>query len=836
MLPIRLIKFWYLDSIPFFLRAHQHAVLFLEEDMAVGLMFKLLFTPLFHDPSFTGRILSFFFRLSRIFMGLSAIVGVSLLTLLLGILWLGAPLFLILSLFTPYPIIATFFAAVIFFGMGLFFHKNMAYPGKSLKHVNGLNDIWSAAKLKQPQVSWGQLSQTQEVKELLSLLEINARFIEMDVAITDSILQKALDLAKANKAQYLTPGYFWVGMLESMPNIENGLLKLNLRVKDFEEALAFLEYKRNNWRKIYVWDEDFSVKHLKGVNRGWLGAPTPNLDAASRDITKEAATFGFPNFVGRKGVVEEVVNVLSQPGERNVLIVGDAGAGRTTLVHSLAAKIVAGDAPPALAVKRLVELDLTRMLSSASTQGDLAAKVKGIFDEVQYMQDIIIFVDEIQTMGMGEAATNLNLYSLMLPYLESNQFQFIAVTDQGNYAKIIEKNGSFARLFHKVELKPATVEETVEILKEEAVNLARYKGIFMTYLALKQLASFSEKLIHDKVLPDSALSVLKEAQVVAADKLITSEVIKKTLEKRVNVPIVEIDAGKKEELLNLEQIIHSQMIDQEEAVKKVADALRRSATALKEQDRPIGSFLFVGPTGVGKTELAKTLAKVFFKNEGAYISFDMSEYQTPEAVNRLIGTTDTPGELTEAIKNKPYALLLLDEFEKANANILTLFLQVLEEGRLTDASGKHVSFANTIIIATSNAASLTIAQGLEKGLTVAQLDQTVKDELLKVYKPELVNRFDEVVIFKPLSSADLAKIVTIKLESVKKLLSEQGYLIEFSPSLIAELAKKGFDPVLGARPLRRLIQDSVESKLSRFILENRLVRGETFVADVELLS
>jgi ATP-dependent Clp protease ATP-binding subunit ClpA len=264
--------------------------------------------------------------------------------------------------------------------------------------------------------------------------------------------------------------------------------------------------------------------------------------------------------------------------------------------------------------------------------------------------------------------------------------------------------------------------------------------------------------------------------------------------------------------------------------------LRRASAELREKSRPIGSFLFVGPTGVGKTELAKTLAEIYFKNQDAFVRFDMSEYQTVEAINRLIGQGDEPGELTQAVKNRPYCLILLDEFEKAEPKILNLFLQVLDDGRLTDADGVTTDFTETIIIATSNAASLMIAQGLESGKTINELDKDIREELLRVFKPELVNRFDEVVSFKPLSHDDLKKIVKIKLTWLKEILKKQGYLVEFKDEVTGKLAEIGFDAMLGARPLRRVIQDTLEARLSRMILEGKLPKGETFWVDESYLT
>ncbi len=843
MLPIYLIQFWYPQALIVFLRVYHNSLMVLEEDLAVGLMLKLLFVPLFHDSSIVGKILSFVFRLSRILMGILAFVLASMVIVIVALAWFLAPPLLLFSLlfqqipFLSEPDVVIAFSFIVLLGAALFIDRLFSSPPKSVWQVKKTEDLWQTTKLKRKDIIWQNLLKSDEVSSFLFSLELKPdRFDSHQVEFKDDILAKVWQLAKLTQARFITPAYFWTAMLLEIPGIQNDLLKVNLTSRDLEGALLFLEFKRNRWRKVFIWDDDFAVKHLRGVNRGWLSAPTPNLDSVSEDLTRNAAALGFPDFVGQNAIVSEVVNILSQEKDRSVLIVGSPGSGRTALVKYLAKLIIAGDAPEALAIKRLVEIDFTKLLSGITTEGELAQKVQDIFQDVQFVGDIIIFIDELHNLGLGEAGSNFNLYSLLLPYLESNTFQFLATTEPENYARIIEKNGSFARVFHKVELSPATEADTVLILKNEAISLARNKGITITYIALKEIAALSARLIHDRVLPDSALSVLTECEAAAKTGLITSGVVKAVFQSRVNVPVIELDASQKQTLLDLENIIHQKLIDQEEAVKVVSDTLRRSATALREGSRPIGSFLFVGPTGVGKTELAKTLASVYFKNSAAFIRFDMSEYQTEEAVNRLIGTLENPGELTEAVKNKPYALILLDEFEKANMRILTLFLQVLDDGRLTDAAGKLTDFTNTIIIATSNAASLLIAQELKEGRIQNQIDTTVRGELLKIFKPELVNRFDNIVIFKPLSEPDLEKIVRLKLDALSKQMKEQGYLLEFSQDLITGLAKKGFDPVLGARPMRRLIQDTLEANLSKMMLENRLVKGELFKADASLLN
>lgn len=838
LLPIHLLKFWYPESLVFFVRTWRHSILYLEEGLAVGLMAKLLWVPLYRDSTIIGRVLSLIFRIVRIFFGLVCFTLASFFIMMIALLWLILPIWVITSLFLAgtLPLLVEISGATVFLGVCLFLAHVLTHPHKKIWVVKD-NNFWDCSWVGKNDVNYQKILQTKGVQNLLVYLELPADIFSNFNPIIDAQKQGELAfmLAKNLGSEYIGAAHFFVVMLQNYPGIDNFLLKFNLNTSDFPEALLYLQEKSNSNRHVWLWDSDFVIHHLKGVNRGWLGAPTPVLDSVSEDLTKKAAEIGFPQFIGRKSQVSEVINILSLYHNRNVLIVGPPGSGKTTLLNYLARLIVMGDAPASLATKRLVLLDLTRLISGIKTQGELADRVKEIFEEVEFTQNVIIAVEEIHNLGLGEAGSSLNLYSLMAPYLESGQFQFIATTESENYVKTVEKNGSLARLFTKIELPEASEKETVQILKDQAILMAQKTNIKVTFIAIKEAVELAAKLVHNRVLPDSAVGILDEAQTWSAGGWINSGVIKGVVSKRVNVPIAEVGNAQKSQLLNLEEEIHQQLIDQEEAVKVVADTLRRSAAGLRQQNRPIGSFLFVGPTGVGKTELAKILATTYFKNSGAYVRFDMSEYQNSQSVSRLIGGASEAGLLTEVIRDKPYALLLLDEFEKADPKILTLFLQVLEDGRLTDGLGRTIDFTSTIIIATSNAASLIIARGLQAGDSLAELEGSVNNELLTIFTPELLNRFDDVVLFKPLSKDDLQKIVKLKLQELQARLKMQGYVVEFDSKIVAELTKKGYDPVLGARPLRRLIQDTLEAKLSRMILQGKLIKGQVFKAGVESL-
>jgi ATP-dependent Clp protease ATP-binding subunit ClpC len=840
LLPKRLLWFWYTDAVAFFVTFVRHTSLYLEEDLGVSLMWRLLFVPMFHDGSLVGWVLSFCFRLFRICIGVFAI-GVSALGILfLATYWFLVPLLVVMFAILPHWL-QTLDLVVFFSGMTLYIHHLFTYPPKKAPEIKDVSEIWQASHLTPEKVRYELLLNDEQVLSFLHYLEIEKDEFSMVFSQTTAfdlqyIAPQVFDLIQSVPPEYIESRYFLVGWLLSLPHIDGLLMKLNLTQDDLVDGLAFFQKRAEHWRRFYLWDKEFEVHHLRGVNRGWLGVPTPIVDSYCHDLTQKVSRETVPDFIGRDGVVDQIIKDLSLEKGQNVIISGEVGSGKEAVVLYLAKMIVRGDAPQTLATKRVVELDLPSLLSGVHDQGELAERIKGIFDEVKISGQLIVYVSEIHNLALGEVGLEFNLLSLLEPYLSSSDFQFLASTEPVNFNKTLQKNPHFASLFRKVDLPSATDEETYQILTIVAIERERYKKIATSIRALKEVIEVARHFLHQEVLPGSALTLFEGTSSYARDGWVTKSVVEELAQQEIHVPLQEVFEDQRQKLLHLEDIIHKNYIDQKEAVSAVSSALRRSAAKVSDDKRPIGSFLFVGPTGVGKTELCKILAKVYFSGEESMIRFDMSEYQTPEAVNRLLGQSDRPGELTEKVIENPFSLILLDEFEKADYKILNLFLQILDDGRVTDASGKTVDFTSCIIIATSNAASLTIAKGLQQGLDISGLKPMVDGELLKVFKPELINRFDEVVVFKPLSNEDLERVVQLKLDELQKKLKKRGFDVSFADGLIKTLADKGFDPVMGARPLRRLIQSTIENKLSVMLLDNKVKMGDSIVIDRSYLD
>lgn len=566
------------------------------------------------------------------------------------------------------------------------------------------------------------------------------------------------------------------------------------------------------------------------MNRSWTARPTPYLDQFSDDLTDQARLEKVGFLIGHANEYDRLEDVLARPGRPNVLLIGDPGSGKDALVGHLAFEISKDRVRPGLFDKRLVRLRVGSLVAGAS-QSEAQERVRKIIDEIVRAGNIILYIPEIHNLLKTSDGQGVSAADMLLPALKSGSFSVIGATYPAEYKRYIEANSDFSRGFETVTVQEISEAEAVQFLVFDSLLLERQNKIVISFPAIKQAVLIAKKYFHDKLLPGGAEDLLKEAiaDVVQKNKkILKADDVVAVAEKRVNVPIHKVGKEESDSLLRLEDTIGKMLVGQEEAVAAVSRALREYRSGLTRKGGPIASFLFVGPTGVGKTELSKILAKIQFGSAGAMIRFDMSEYQDKGTANRLVDS------IADAIRRKPYSLILLDEFEKADSDILNVFLQVFDDGRLTDASGRTADFQNSIIIATSNANSEYIKKEIEKGATVKNLSAQIKKKLSGYFKPELLNRFSAIVAFKPLSQQSILEITKIQLSELAATLKEgSGIEIRFDDPVIAEVARLGFDPVFGARPLRAVISEKIKAVLAKKILNGEIARGASVKAGLE---
>jgi ATP-dependent Clp protease ATP-binding subunit ClpC len=565
------------------------------------------------------------------------------------------------------------------------------------------------------------------------------------------------------------------------------------------------------------------------MNRAWTSRPTPLLDRYSDDLTdmaRESAT-GF--LIGHEEEYTRLVTTLARPVHPNALLVGEAGIGKETIINHLAFRLTRDDVPQPLFDRRLVSLRLPELLAGAPPE-ELHARLQEIASEIEIAGNIILYIPDIHNLMHTSGTAYLSAADALMPIIMSDVFPVIGTSYPREFKQALEARSDIAGAFEVIQVQEISPADAEKVLAYESVLLEREYRITVSFGAIKRAVTLAKRFIRGKFLPASAEELLKSAFTEAkarGEKVLTPDRVVAVAESEVHVPIHAASEEEASSLLHLEDTIHERLVDQEEAVKAVAEAIREYRSGIARQGGPIASFLFVGPTGVGKTELAKILAKVQFGSEKDMVRFDMTEYQDKQSFFRLIGAPDgsTRGALTEAILEKPYALVLLDEFEKAFPDILNLFLQVLDDGRLTDNLGRVVDFTNTIIIATSNAHSDLINESLSKGEPMANIAEYLKSRLIDVFKPELINRFSKVVVFKDLAPDDLLKIVLLNLGELGETVKAQGMTLDFDPPAVKRLAGLGFDPKFGARPLRRVIDEKLRAPLAEAILSKKITRG-----------
>jgi ATP-dependent Clp protease ATP-binding subunit ClpC len=633
---------------------------------------------------------------------------------------------------------------------------------------------------------------------------------------------------------------------------------------------------------------------------------TPALDEFGRDLTQLARDGKIDPVIGRAGEIEQTIEVLSRRTKNNPVLIGEAGVGKTAIVEGIAAQIVDGDVPESLRGRRLVELDLTGLVAGTRYRGDFEERLKKVMDEIRsHSEEMIVFIDELHTVvGAGGSEGSAGAGNILKPALARGELHIVGATTLEEYRRNIEKDAALERRFQPILVPEPSVLDTIEILRGLRDRYEAHHQVRFTDEALVAAAELSERYITDRHLPDKAIDLIDQAgartrlrvrrpttdlralehevqrlqrekdQAVAAEQYerasaLRDEVaaaqealerartgggsgipevgtteIAEVVSRATGIPVTQLTEEERERLLRLESVLHQRVVGQEEAVEVVAEAIRRARAGLGDPNRPIGSFLFLGPTGVGKTELARALAEALFGDTARMIRLDMSEFQERHTVSRLVGSPpgyvgyEDAGQLTEAVRRRPYSVVLLDEIEKAHPDVFNTLLQLLDDGRLTDSQGRTVDFTHTVVIMTSNLGSDVIAghrgplgftAGGDEG---RDLQDAVMRRLRESFRPEFLNRIDEIVVFRQLELEQLMKITDLLLDETRRRLAAQDITVEFTQEAIAWLAERGHEPQFGARQLRRTIQREVDNRLSRLVLGGELNPGQQVTVGV----
>lgn len=620
------------------------------------------------------------------------------------------------------------------------------------------------------------------------------------------------------------------------------------------------------------------------------------------DLTRQAKEKKLMPVIGRNEEIERLIEILCRKTKNNPVLIGDPGVGKTAIVEGLAQRIVSGKVPAALKNKQLLQIDLSSIIAGSKYRGEFEERLKKLTDKVKKSKDtMILFIDELHNI-IGAGSTeggSMDAANILKPSLAKGELKVIGATTIDEYRKYIEKDKALARRFQVIQVEEPDSEQCIEILKGLKGNYEKHHNVVITDDAVNAAVKLSQRYITDRFLPDKAIDLIDEAcskksiefENKPSEVLDLEEKIKRTedeindltiksayqeaaykkallfelqsqlekikkenntansnvvgeediagvIEKWTGIPAKKMLLSERKKLMNLEEEIHKRVISQDEAIKAVAQTIRKARAGLKDPKRPVGSFLFLGSTGVGKTELAKTISEVLFESEDHLIRIDMSEYMEKHSVSRLIGSPpgyvgyEEGGYLTGAVRKKPFSVILFDEIEKAHPDIFNILLQLLDDGRLTDSQGYVVDFRNTIIIMTSNIGSENILRMLEQGKKEEEIEKQVKEDLKRYFKPEFLNRIDSIVFFRPLTLMNVKSIVDIMIRNLEKLLQEKNIKIEMSEDAKLEVAKNGFDPLYGARPLRRAIEKEIEIPLSEKIISGDINPGDTVKVDI----
>lgn len=722
------------------------------------------------------------------------------------------------------------------------------------------------------------------------------------------VLELAIQVANHMNHNYVGTEHILLGLLSDGSGVAVAILRaMNIRSNDVVEAI----------RSILGSNKGSNNGGQEGIN---INNDLGELSDFATDLNESAKQGKIDPVIGRDTEIQRVIQILSRRTKNNPVLIGEPGVGKTAIAEGLAQRIVTGNVPEILRNKRIISLSIGSMLAGAKYRGEFEERLKKAIDEVQQHDDMIIFIDEIHTLvGAGATEGAMDAANILKPALARGEFQVIGATTLDEYKKHIEKDAALERRFQPVQVGEPNEEDALEILKGLRDRYEAFHKAKITDEALTAAVSLSSRYITDRFLPDKAIDVVDEAASKVRMKVFSAAPDVKALEDRLNtvkkekeaavtsqdfekaaklrdeeqsllkeigdkksiakeksdqklivteediaavvaqwtgIPVAKIAEEESATLLHLEEELHKRVVGQDEAVTAVAKAVRRARAGLKDPKRPIGSFLFLGPTGVGKTELARALASSLFGDESAMIRLDMSEYMEKHTVSRLVGAPpgyvgyEEGGQLTDAVRRKPYSVILLDEVEKAHVDFFNILLQVLDDGRLTDSQGRTVDFRNTVIIMTSNLGAKALHKNSpelgflaakksdfnvdeNKEIEFKEAKKSVMDAVKRHFRPEFLNRIDEMIVFHPLTGEDLKEIVTILMSDVTKRLGERDLQLEITPEAMKLLVKEGSDFTMGARPLKRAIQRLIEDPVSDLILKGDAKEGKIIKADAK---
>ena len=655
---------------------------------------------------------------------------------------------------------------------------------------------------------------------------------------TNKCLSQAVKYAISNGKDKITIGDLLLGIFSVDKAFQEIIFKLKIKKEDLLMVINWYNDLAEKTKKIPFWQKKSFGSPMA---QDWAFGYTPQLNQFAYDMN-EAQEGKAIHIYSRDKEISELERILSKTAENNALLVGEKGIGKKSIIEGLVQKIKIGDVMGPLNHCHVYKINTAAILSGVGRAGEIEARLTLLFNEAVRAGNIILFIEDFHSLvSSNKEVGQINASEILSPYLKGG-LRIIATTTNKKLHEDIEANPGINAVFEKIDVKETDKKTTLKILQDIIPYIETRSRVFFSYQDLKEIILLSERYVSDKPFPEKAIDLMDEVSVKAAQqgaRYIDIKLIDQIVSEKTEVPVAEPEGGEKEKLINLEKILHERIIGQNEAINVISNAMRRARSGLAPEDRPIGTFLFLGPTGVGKTETAKALAEAYFGSEKNMVRFDMSEFQDQTSLSRLIGSAPAPGhpgtkgELVTSVKDKPFSLVLLDEIEKANKEILTLFLQVFDEGYLSSGSGEKINFKNTIIICTSNAGSELIRENLKKGTKEDDLKQKLLDFLQSqgIFRPEFLNRFDGVVAFHPLSSENIKEVAKLMLEQLSERMKEKDIIIKFTDKAVEKLAKTGFDPVYGARPMRRTIQEKVENSIAQKLLSGEIKRGDKIVLD-----